>query len=229
MRAPAGTPWQRLALLRQRTLPTVYSASTTLRRYSRGTADSLKAAAVLAGRIPAVPARLRQSLAMIANLALSAMAGAVLFALAASLAPRLLGYSSVIVYGGSMGDTVPVGSVAVAEDVQPDNISVGDIIIFYPPTTSPDRPPLMHRVVSIREENGQRLFHTKGDGNAAPDPWEMGIEGHGSRVVYSVPYVGYLMNLARSPLGWALFLLLPAAYLGSTTLSRIWTGKAPDR
>ena len=176
-----------------------------------------------------MPARLRRSLAIVANLALNAMAGAVLFALAASLAPRLLGYSSVIAYGGSMGDTVPVGSVAVAKDVRPEEVAVGDIIIFYPPATSPGRSALMHRVISVREEDGQRLFHTKGDGNAAPDPWEMGIEGRGSRVVYTVPYVGYLINLARSPLGWALFLLLPAVYLGSTTLSRIWAGDTAAR
>jgi signal peptidase len=229
MRAPVETAWQRLALLRQQTLPTVYRNSATVRRYTRSAADSLKAAAVLAGRIPAVPARLRRPLAIIANLALSFMAGAVLFAMAAGLVPRLLGYSPVIVYGGSMADTVPVGSIAVTKQVQPDDVSVGDVIVFYPPTTAPDRSPLMHRVVSIREEDGQRLFHTKGDGNATADPWEMGIEGHGSRLVYAVPYVGYLVNFAGSPLGWTLLLLLPGTYLGFTTLRRIWAGDAPAR
>jgi signal peptidase len=229
MRAPVGTAWQRLALLRQQTLPTVYRNGATVRRYTRNAADSLKAAAVLAGRIPPVPARLRRPLAIIANFTLSAALVVVLAALAASLAPRLLGYSSVIVYGGSMGGSVPVGSIAVTKQVQPDDVSVGDVIVFYPPTTSQHRSTLMHRVVSIREEDGQRLFHTKGDANATADPWEMGIEGHGSRVVYAVPYVGYLVNFAGSPLGWTLLLLLPGTYLGFTTLRRIWAGDAPAR
>jgi signal peptidase len=164
------------------------------------------------------------------------LAGVVLVvvgALAASLAPRLLGYSSVIVYGGSMAHSVPVGGIAVTKEVRTEDVGVGDVIVFYPPTTStnpsPKPSPLMHRVVSVREEEGQRLFQTKGDANATPDPWEIGIEGRGSRVVYTVPYVGYLINFAGTPLGWALLLFLPATYLGLTTLRRIWAGGPPAR
>jgi signal peptidase len=150
-------------------------------------------------------------------------------ALGASLAPRLLGYSSVIVYGGSMGDSVPVGSIAVTEKVQPEDVNVGDVILFHPLATSPDSLPLMHRVVSVREEEGQRVLQTKGDANPTPDPTEVALQGTGSRVVYTVPYVGYLVNLARTPLGWALLLFLPATYLGITTLRRIWAGGPPAR
>jgi signal peptidase len=150
-------------------------------------------------------------------------------ALAVSLTPRLLGYSSVIVYGGSMAGSVRVGSIAVTKEVQPEDIRVGDVIVFYPPTTSPDRSPLMHRVISVREEDGQRLFSTKGDANATPDPWEIAVEGRGSRVAYSVPYVGYLVDFAGTPLGWALLLFLPATYLGVTTLRTIWAGERSAR
>jgi signal peptidase len=165
-----------------------------------------------------------------------ALAGVVLVvvgAMAASLAPRLLGYSSVIVYGGSMAHSVPVGGIAVTKEVTTEDVGVGDVIVFYPPTASTNPSsnpsPLMHRVLSVREEDGQRLFQTKGDANATPDPWEVGIEGRGSRVVYTVPYVGYLISFARTPLGWALLLFLPATYLGLTTLRRIWAGGPPVR
>ena len=164
------------------------------------------------------------------------LAGAALVvvgALAVSLAPRLLGYSPVIVYGGSMADSVPVGSIAVTERVRPEDVGVGDVIVFHPPTTSTDLStdpsPLMHRVVAIREEEGQRVFQTKGDANATPDPTEVALQETGSRVVYTVPYVGYLVNFAGTPLGWALLLFLPATYLGFTTLRSIWAGGSPAR
>jgi signal peptidase len=160
------------------------------------------------------------------------LAGAALIvvgALAVSLAPRLLGYSSVIVYGGSMADSIPVGSIAVTKEVHPEDVAVGDVIVFYPPTTSPDRSPLMHRVVSVREEDGQRLFRTKGDANPTPDPTEAALLGTGSRVVYTVPYVGYLVSFARTPLGWTLLLVLPGTYLGLSALRRIWAGGPPAR
>jgi signal peptidase len=160
------------------------------------------------------------------------LTGAVLVvvgALAASLAPRLLGYSSVIVYGGSMADSVPVGSIAVTEKVRPEDVGVGDVIVFHPPATPLNSLPLMHRVVSVREEEGQRVFQTKGDANPTPDPTEVALQDTGSRVVYTVPYVGYLVNFAGTPLGWALLLFLPATYLGLTTLRRIWAGGPPAR
>ncbi len=228
-----STARQRLALQGKRAPRTVPASSITTRWSRRNLLALGRAAAVLRGRIPAVPPRVRRYLALTANVALAGAALVVVGALAVSLAPRLLGYSSVIVYGGSMADSVSVGSIAVTEEVSTEDVGVGDVIVFHPPTTStnPSTNPsaLMHRVVSVREEDGQRLFRTKGDANATPDPWEVGIEGRGSRVVYAVPYVGYLVNFAGTPLGWALLLFLPATYLGLTTLRRIWAGGPPAR
>src|SRR3989304_1563307 len=45
----------------------------------------------------------------------------------------------------------------------------------------------------------------------------VGLDGRGARLVSSVPYVGYLVDFARTPLGWTLLLVLPATYLGFTT------------
>jgi len=224
-----STAWQRLTLQGKRILPTLPARLSTTRWSRRNLLALARAAALLSGRIPAVPARARRLLGLTANVMLAGTVLVVAGALAASLAPRLLGYSSVVVYGGSMADSIPIGSIAVTKEVHPEDVAVGDVIVFYPPTTSPDRSPLMHRVVSVREEDGQRLFRTKGDANATPDHWEIGIEGRGSRVIYAVPYVGYLMDFARTPLGWALLLFLPATYLGLTTLRRIWAGGPPTR
>ena len=224
-----STAWQRLTLQGKRILPTLPTRLGTARWSERNLLALAPAAAFVRGRILAVPARVRRFLGLAANVTLVGAALVVVGALAMSLAPRLLGYSSVVVYGGSMADSIPIGSIAVTKEVHPEDVAVGDVIVFYPPTTSPDRSPLMHRVVSVREEDGQRLFRTKGDANATPDHWEIGIEGRGSRVIYAVPYVGYLMDFARTPLGWALLLFLPATYLGLTTLRRIWAGGPPTR
>jgi signal peptidase len=224
-----STAWQRLTVHGIRPLPTVATGHGTARRPRLSPLTLAQAAAALHGRIPAVPPRVRRILGLTANATLVGAALIIVGALAVSLTPRLLGYSSVIVYGGSMAGSVRVGSIAVTKEVQPEDIRVGDVIVFYPPTTSPNRSPLMHRVISVREEDGQRLFSTKGDANATPDPWEIAVEGRGSRVAYAVPYVGYLVDFAGTPLGWALLLFLPATYLGVTTLRRIWAGERSAR
>jgi signal peptidase len=228
-----STAWQRLTLRGMRILRSAPAGSVTTRWSRRYPLALARAATLLRGRIPSVPARARRYLALTANVTLAGAALVVVGALGASLAPRLLGYSSVIVYGGSMAGTIPVGGIAITKEVQPEDVNVGDVIVFHPPTMStnpsPKPPPVMHRVISVREEDGQRLFQTKGDANATPDPTEVSLQDTGSRVVYTVPYVGYLVNLARTPLGWALLLFLPATYLGVTTLRRIWAGGPPAR
>ena len=224
-----STAWQRLTLQGKRILPTLPASSITTRWSRRNLLALARAVALLNGRLPAVSPRVRRYLALTANVTLAGAALIVVGALAVSLAPRLLGYSSVIVYGGSMADSIPVGSIAVTKEVHPEDVAVGDVIVFYPPTTSPDRSPLMHRVVSVREEDGQRLFRTKGDANPTPDPTEAALLGTGSRVVYTVPYVGYLVSFARTPLGWTLLLVLPGTYLGLSALRRIWAGGPPAR
>jgi signal peptidase len=224
-----STAWQRLTLRGMRILRTVPASSATTRWSRRYLLALARAAALLRGRIPPVPPRARRYLALTTNVTLAGAALVVVGVLGASLAPRLLGYSSVIVYGGSMAGTIPVGSLAVTKEVRPQDVNVGDVIVFYPPATSPDRSPLMHRVVSVREEDGQRVFQTKGDANPTLDPTEISLQDTGSRVVYTVPYVGYLVNFARTPLGWALLLFLPATYLGFITLRRIWAGGSPAR
>jgi len=219
-----STVWQRLTAHGMRTLAAAAAVHDATRGPRLNAPRLTQAVAAFRGRIAAVPPRVRRILRLTASFTLAGAALLVVGALAVSLAPRILGYSPVIVYGGSMADSVRVGSIAVTKAVQPEDIGVGDVIVFYPPTTSPDRSPLMHRVISVREEGGQRLFRTKGDANATPDPWEIGIEGRGSRVAYAVPYVGYLVDFAGTPLGWTLLLFLPATYLGLTTLRRIWAG-----
>jgi signal peptidase len=180
-------------------------------------------------RMSAAYARARRPLSLATTLVLWGTAVVVLGALAVSLGPRLIGYSSIVIQGGSMATSLPAGSIAVTEQVPAEAISVGDVILYHPPATSPDHASVMHRVVSVREEDGQVLFRTKGDANSTPDPWEFGLEGNGARLVYAVPYVGYLVAYVRTPVGWVLVFMLPAACLGFTTLRRIWAGRPPAR
>ena len=228
-----STAWQRLTLQGKGILRPIAASHSTARSFTRNLLALARALAPLRERIPVVPAHVRRLLNIAVTAALTGAALVVMGALAASLAPRLLGYSPVIVYGSSMADSVPVGSIAVTETVRPEDVSVGDVIVFHPPTTltnlSTNPLPLMHRVVSVREEEGQRVFQTKGDANPTPDPTEVALQGTGSRVVYTVPYIGYLVNFAGTRLGWVLLLMLPATYLGITTLRRIWAGGPPAR
>jgi signal peptidase len=70
-------------------------------------------------------------------------------------------------YVTSMYPTLIAGDVILVEGVRPEDVRVGDIIIF---SRSYSASPIIHRVVQIVElGDGRRAFRTKGDYNPIPD------------------------------------------------------------
>lgn len=145
-------------------------------------------------------------LAWILRSALAVVAASAALLLGLSFAPTLFGYESFVVTSGSMGRANPVGSVAVTRMVDVRAIKAGDVISFQ--TESSSR--ITHRVVAVAEEQGQRMFTTKGDANPFPDPEPLRLaSGKVARVEWSVPYAGYLVRYARTPFGGVLLFAVP--------------------
>ncbi len=114
-----------------------------------------------------------------------------------------------IVKSGSMEPTIPTGSVVV---VMPSKTyTVGDVITFGKDTKT--EIPTTHRIVSIRENVQGDYYTTKGDANEEQDPREIAAKEILGKVVFHVPYAGYILDFARQPLGFALLIGLPAAMI----------------
>lgn len=138
--------------------------------------------------------------------AVAAVAVAAVVLLGLSFGPTLLGYESFIVTSGSMGKANPVGSVAVTRMADMRAIREGDVLSFQ--TESSSR--ITHRVIEVTEEEGQRVFTTKGDANPLPDPEPLRLSsGRVARVEWSVPLAGYLVRYARTPIGGILLFAIP--------------------
>jgi len=111
------------------------------------------------------------------------------------------------VYTGSMEPAIPVGSVVVIKPANPDTLKVGDIICFkteaeYPKTVT-------HRIIGITSQG----FITKGDANEDPDTWIVKKEDVIGKVVAVIPYMGYLGYFVRTPIGFAILIIMPAIIL----------------
>ncbi|MFY9585948.1 MAG: signal peptidase I [Actinomycetota bacterium] len=139
-----------------------------------------------------------------------AAAGLVALALAATFVPTFFGLETMIVASGSMGRTMPVGSVALTREADVRSIGVGDVITFRHRGTEGTT---THRVVAVKEEAGQLLFTTRGDANRSVDPEPVVASERIHRVEYVVPEVGYVVRYARSSLGVLLLIVLPVAGL----------------
>ncbi len=142
----------------------------------------------------------------IATKGLAVLALVVVALLGVSFVPTLLGYESFIVTSGSMGKAVPTGSVAVTRMVDMRSVRKGDVVSFQ--TGSASR--ITHRVIAVDEEEGQRIFTTKGDANSFVDPEPVRLSsGRISRVEWSVPFAGYVVRYARTPIGGILLFAVP--------------------
>lgn len=105
------------------------------------------------------------------------------------IVPAAFGLERYVIAGGSMTGSISRGSVVFEEVVPVSDLRVGDVITYLPPPDSEIDQLVTHRIHSIR---GDKL-RTKGDANAAVDPWSFSLSaGTQPRVVAHVPYVGYL-------------------------------------
>ncbi|MDI6892145.1 MAG: signal peptidase I [Actinomycetota bacterium] len=155
--------------------------------------------------------------------------------------PWIKGYKPLTVLGGSMEPAIHVGSVVLVSPVEVADIEEGDIITFKTPQNSKvfeDHPGSLttHRVTEVINEGESLGFKTKGDANDSPDGWIVPAADVLGKAGFSIPYVGYFINFARTRNGFLLLVILPAALI---IIGEIWNifkcvresekgGKAPE-
>jgi signal peptidase len=108
-----------------------------------------------------------------------------------------------IVKSGSMEPAIPTGSMVV---VKPQSLyHVGDVITFG--ADSKTQIPTTHRIIA---HNDDGTFTVKGDANEDPDTNPVQRKDIIGKVAFSLPYVGYVLDFARQPIGFALLIAIPA-------------------
>ena len=105
---------------------------------------------------------------------------------------------AITVQGGSMGNALPTGSIAITRTINPVAVSAGDVIAI---AGSAHGTIVLHRVVSVERGAEGITATTKGDANSKDDPHPVLLRGRGDRVVLDVPFVGYAYAFVRSTEG----------------------------
>jgi signal peptidase len=147
--------------------------------------------------------------------------GLALFAL---ILPPVLSGRLAIVRGGSMEPAMPIGSIALTLPVTPDEVKVGDIIVFKPPRHPTIMNPnvnVSHRVIEVQAD-GELYFITKGDASEDPDPVPIPAANVQGKVVFNIPYLGYVaywvMSFARTWLGFVVLVCIPIVLLVASAI-----------
>ena len=123
-----------------------------------------------------------------------------------------------IVQSGSMEPAIKTGAMVV---IRPSSeYRVGDVIMFGEDTKT--KVPTTHRIVADEVRGGVFYYTTKGDANEDPDSQQVTQNEVIGKVLFSIPYLGYVLDFAKKPLGFALLIGVPAAIVVFDEAGNIW-------
>lgn len=123
-----------------------------------------------------------------------------------------------IVLSGSMEPSIKTGSVVIVKPA--DRYEVGDIVTFG--KDDRDNIPTTHRIIDMHIISGETRFVTKGDANDDRDGREITEKSIIGKVLLDVPYVGFILDMAKKPLGFAVLIGIPALVIVSDEVKKIY-------
>jgi len=106
-----------------------------------------------------------------------------------------------------VGDLLIVQGGLKGEDIHADPVD-GDIIVFKDPRGGST--PIVHRAIyrGYDEARKEYFFRTKGDNNRWEDPWVVWESTIYGKVIFVIPYLGYIKIYLGNELGIALTIIL---------------------
>ena len=119
-----------------------------------------------------------------------------------------------VIISDSMEPVLHVGDMIYVKGVAANDIKVGDVITFNPPTAYLQNSPLItHRVVAIQYDSNEISFRTQGDNNPSVDPWTVKSSAVVGRQEASFAGVGNYFLWMRTPAGIAIIGVVMVLYL----------------
>lgn len=112
-----------------------------------------------------------------------------------------------VVQTGSMEPAIRTGSVVF---IYPSELYAEEDVITFQREGSRLEVPITHRIVSVSVTEGEYVYRTKGDANDAADASPVYKDEVLGKVRLSVPYLGYALEAARTPWGFAILIIIPA-------------------
>ncbi|GAM15445.1 signal peptidase I SipW [Mesobacillus selenatarsenatis] len=125
--------------------------------------------------------------------------------------PQLFGYQFKTVLSGSMEPTFKTGSLIVVKEVKDAKIlKENDVITFR----QDEKNVVTHRIVEVVKQGDNVFYRTKGDNNEEADVNPVMTQNVVAKYSgITIPFIGYFLNYASTPLGTGLLLIIPGLLL----------------
>ncbi len=169
-----------------------------------------------------------RALRMVRRAAAGGLLLTALLALVASIAVRTDVVRVSRVLTGSMAPVVPAGALVVSRPADAETVAVGELVMFVPPAPfDTGGTPVVHRVLEVERAGGEVLLRTKGDANAAADPWTLNASRSTlHRVAWSSLAAGEVASLTARG-GGSLLVSVVVALVAAKLLAAMWRPRRP--
>ena len=119
------------------------------------------------------------------------------------------GFRLYTVVSGSMEPSIPTGSLILTSRF-PEYIP-GDVVTYRLPSNY--QTIVTHRIIEETARYDRPAFILKGDANDNPDPEVVPVTSIIGKYIIAIPYIGYVIEFARTPLGVMLLIVVPGTII----------------
>ncbi len=120
----------------------------------------------------------------------------------------IFGYRIFSVATGSMIPEYNVNDVLAIKEINTDELKVGDDITYLGNKLDVNGRIVTHRIIEIKEENGEKIYITKGINNIAEDPSIKGNQIYG-KVVGKIPVITEINHIIKNQYGFFFLIFVP--------------------
>lgn len=117
--------------------------------------------------------------------------------------PDFIGYKNFVIVSESMEPTIMVGDAIFVKKVPEKEIKINDIISFHDGECINT-----HRIVGVSEENGIKMYRTKGDNNRGEDKEKVSYDQIEGKYLFKINNFGNLIKVLQSKVTLAILILL---------------------
>lgn len=119
------------------------------------------------------------------------------------------GIKLLVVKSGSMEPTIKTGSLVI--DKTESIYKIDDIVTFK----NRDKPleTTTHRIVGEEIISNIKVFKTQGDANGTPDSAKLLPDQIVGKVIFKIPFLGYIVAFARTWPGVIILIIIPATII----------------
>lgn len=116
---------------------------------------------------------------------------------------ELFGYRAYSITTNSMEPSISSGDVVIVKKYDEDQMKVGDVITYKQKEEI-----ITHRIVNIKEENGEKRFITKGDNNNVEDTEGTKYNNIRGTIILTIPHLGSIIRVLENKMIFLVVVLI---------------------